>query len=144
MRSKEFIRDSVLDNMVAQVKQPKTPPSGTANTELGAKPGAPIDDIIDQAGADTQDAKLSTAGLKAATGFMQGLKQGSKMPTVAGGIHQSSYGKTPQQQQIAYQAGQTNPQIGQYLKSAAGNQPLKQATGNPGVDAVLKNVGLLK
>jgi hypothetical protein len=62
-----------------------------------------------------------------------------------GGIHQSSYGKTPQQQQqIAYQAGQTNPQIGQYLKSAAGNQPLKQATGNPGVDAVLKNVGLLK
>jgi len=172
MRSKEFIRDSVLDNMVAQVKQPKTPPPGTANTELAANasdaeirawmaanpgkaapgtthttavPGAPIDDIIDQAGADTQDAKLSTAGLKAATGFMQGLKQGSKMPTVAGGIHQSSYGKTPQQQQqIAYQAGQTNPQIGQYLKSAAGNQPLKQATGNPGVDAVLKNVGLLK
>ena len=136
MRSKEFIRDSALDDMVAQVKQPKTT----------AVPGAPIDDIIDQAGADTQDAKLSTAGLKAATGFMQGLKQGSKMPTVAGGIHQSSYGKTPQQQQqqVAYQAGQTNPQIGQYLKSAAGNQPLKQATGNKGIDDILKAVGLLK
>ena len=136
MRSKEFIRDSALDDMVAQVKQPKTPP-----------PGAPIDDIIDQAGADTQDAKLSTAGLKAATGFMQGLKQGSKMPGGgAGGIHQSSYGKTPQQQQqqVAYQAGQTNPQIGQYLKSAAGNQPLKQATGNKGIDDILKAVGLLK
>jgi hypothetical protein len=134
MRSKEFIRDSALDDMVAQVKQPKTPP-----------PGAPIDDIIDQAGADTQDAKLSTAGLKAATGFMQGLKQGGKV-SGNGGIHQSSYGKTPQQQQqqVAYQAGQTNPQIGQYLKSAAGNQPLKQATGNKGIDDILKAVGLLK
>ena len=116
---------------------------------------APVDDIIDQAGADTQAARLGNTGLKTATGFASGLKQGMQASTNniqpktnVPRLHQSTYGKTLVQptgnQTIAYVPGKVDAHVADYLTKAANNQPLKQATGNQQIDVILKAAGLLK
>jgi hypothetical protein len=37
-----------------------------------------------------------------------------------------------------------DPELIDQLKSAAGNQPLSQSTGNPGIDQLLRNAGLVR
>jgi len=200
MKSKEFIQDSVLDNMVAQVKQPKTPPLGTATP-----PPAPPGTANTKLAANASDAEIK-AWMAANPGqqlpgttqttvqtpykynqskvgnFISGqVGKNSPPPTTVGGkiaqgaanavsptnilnkatsavsglgsalgqgfnksLTGTSFGQLGGNQELPYQANKIDPKVADYLKKAAGGQPLKQGTGNAEFDAILKNAGLLK
>lgn len=133
MKSREFIRDSALDDMVAQVKEPKpTQPKLPYNQSK-------VGNFIGKTVAGT--ANLAGRGVKGLSGalgagFDKSMANGHSFGGIAGGG--SAFSGIP------YQANNVDPKVANYLKQAAKGQPLKQATGNAEFDAMLKNAGLLK
>jgi len=131
MRRKEFIRDSALDDMVAQAKEPKpTQPKLPYNQSK-------VGNFIGKAVAGT--ANLAGQGVKGlggalGAGFGKSMASGHSFGGPAGASAASG---------IPYQPNKIDPKVANYLKKAAGGQPLKQATGNTEFDVMLKNAGLL-
>jgi len=133
MRAKEFIQDSVLDNMVAQVKQPAPaqPKLPYNQSKVGNFVGKTVAGAANLAGQGIQ-------GLSGAlgAGFNKSLAGGYSFGagpgggTVAGGI--------------PFKDGQIDPKVADYIKKASKGQPVANKTGNDGIDTLLKNAGLLK
>jgi len=132
MRSKEFIRDSALDDMVAQVKQPKPeqPKLPYNQSKVGNFVGKTVAGAANLAGK-------GVAGLGNALGAGFGK-------SLAGGYSFGAGPSSTAHSGIPYQANTVDPKVADYLKKAAKDQPLKQGTGNTEFDAMLKNAGLLK
>jgi hypothetical protein len=133
MRSKEFIQDSALDDMVAQVKQPA--PAQPKLPYNQSKVGNFIGKTV--AGA----ANLAGQGVKGlggalGAGFDKSMASGYSFGGSAGSG--SAFGGIP------YVSSNVDPKVANYLKQAAKGQPLKQGTGNTEFDTMLKNAGLLK
>ena len=132
MKSKEFIQDSALDDMVAQVKEPKpTQPKLPYNQSK-------VGNFIGKTVAGT--ANLAGQGVKGlggalGAGFGKSMASGYSFGGGAGGG--SAFSGIP------YQANNVDPKVANYLKQAAGGKPLKQGTDNAEFDAMLKNAGLL-
>ena len=156
MKSKEFIQDSALDDMVAQVKEPKpTQPklpynqSGVGNWLGGqvgknSPPPTTLGGKIAQGAANAvsptnilNKATSAVSGLGGAlgAGFGKSMASGYSFGGPSGGSTSSG---------IPYQANKIDPKVADYLKQAAKGQPLKQGTDNIEFDAMLKNAGLLK
>jgi hypothetical protein len=130
MKSKEFIQDSVLDDMVAQAKKPEPAPAQPKLPYNQSKVG----NFIGKAVAGTANqAGQGVKGLGGALG--QGFNKS---------LTNTSFGQLGGNQELPYQANKIDPKVAAYLKKAAGGQPLKQGTGNAEFDAMLKNAGLLK
>jgi hypothetical protein len=131
MKSREFIQDSALDDMFAQVKEPEP-----------AQPKLPynqskVGNFIGKAVAGT--ANLAGQGVKGlggalGAGFGKSMASGSSFGGPAGAAATS---------EIPYQPNKIDPKVAGYLKQATKGQPLKQGTGNTEFDAMLKNAGLL-
>jgi hypothetical protein len=127
MKSREFIQDSALDDMVAQVKEPKpTQPKLPYNQSK-------VGNFIGKTVAGT--ANLAGQGVK---GLGGALGQGFNKSLTG-----TSFGQLGGNQELPYQANNVDPKVANYLKKAAKGQPLKQSTGNTEFDAMLKNAGLL-
>jgi hypothetical protein len=132
MKSREFIRDSALDDMVAQVKEPKpTQPKLPYNQSK-------VGNFIGKTVAGT--ANLAGQGVKGlggalGAGFGKSMASGYSFGSQSGGSTSSG---------IPYQASNVDPKVANYLKQAAGGKPLEQGTNNTEFDAMLKNAGLLK
>lgn len=132
MKSREFIQDSALDDMVAQVKEPKpTQPKLPYNQSK-------IGNFIGKTVAGT--ANLAGQGVKGlggalGAGFGKSMASGHSFGGQSGGSISSG---------IPYQASNVDPKVANYLKQAAGGKPLEQGTNNTEFDAMLKNAGLLK
>jgi len=132
MKSREFIQDSALDDMVAQVKEPKpTQPKLPYNQSK-------VGNFIGKAVAGT--ANLAGQGVKGlggalGAGFGKSMASGYSFGGPSGGSTSSG---------IPYQANKIDPKVADYLKQASGNKPLKQGTDNTEFDTMLKNAGLLK
>jgi len=133
MRSKEFIRDSALDDMVAQVKEPApTQPKLPYNqSKVGNFVGKTV------AGA----ANLAGKGVKGlggalGAGFGKSMASGYSFGSGLGGGSVSSG--------IPFKDGQVDPKVADYIKKASKGQPVANKTGNDGIDTLLKNAGLLK
>jgi hypothetical protein len=133
MKSNEFVqKESALDDMVDQAKQSKTTSTLPYNQ---SKVGNFIGKTV--AGA----ANLAGRGVKGlggalGAGFDKSMTSGHSFGGIAGGG--SAFSGIP------YQTNNVDPKVADYLKKAAKGQPLKQATGNPEFDTMLKNAGLLK
>lgn len=154
MKSKEFIQDSAPDDMVAQVKQPEPAPtqpklpynqSGVGNW-LGGQVGKNSPPPTTWRGKIAQGAANAVSPtniLNKATGAVSGLGN-----ALGQGFHKSltgtSFGQLGGNQELPYQANKIDPKVANYLKKAAGGQPLKQGTNNAEFDTMLKNAGLLK
>jgi hypothetical protein len=95
MRSKEFIQDSVLDNMVAQVKQPKTPPPGTA-TPPPAPPG-------------TANTKLAANASDAEIKAWMAANPGQQLPGTTQTTVQTPYNQSGLGNFIGGQVGKNSP-----------------------------------
>ena len=132
MKSREFIQDSALDDMVAQVKEPKpTQPKLPYNQSK-------VGNFIGKAVAGT--ANLAGQGVKGLSGalgagFDKSMASGYSFGGPSGGSTSSG---------IPYVSSNVDPKVANYLKQAAKGQPLKQGTGNTEFDTMLKNAGLLK
>ena len=149
MRAKEFIQDSVLDDMVAQVKQPKptTPPERQYNqSKVGdwiggtAKPTT----MLGKAANAVSPTNVLNKATGVASGFTNAWQAGAGGGP--GGTSVAYKGRPGEQQQQPAASNQPidDKKIANYLKQASKNMPLKQNTGNQGIDTLLKNVGLLK
>jgi hypothetical protein len=161
MKSKDFIRDSALDDMVAQERQPKTTPPKTPYNQSGLGNW-----IGGQVGKNSPPP--TTLGGKLAQGTANAISPTNvvnKIGSLAGGLNtalqagaKSGLGgvsvgyRDPSKQQAPADAGEApegnqpvdTEQVEAYLKQTADRQPLKQSTGNANIDQLLKNAGLLK
>ena len=153
MKSKEFIQDSVLDDMVAQAKKPEPAPaqpklpynqSGLGNFISGqvGKNSPPPTTVGGKIAQGAANAVSPTNILNKATSAVGGLGN-----ALGQGFNKSltgtSFGQLGGNQELPYQANNVDPKVANYLKKAAKGQPLKQGTGNTEFDAMLKNAGLL-
>jgi hypothetical protein len=157
MRSKEFIQDSVLDNMVAQVKQPapaqpKLPYNQSkVGNWLGGQVGKnspPPTTLVGKLAQGAANAVSPTNLVNKATGAVSGLGNalgaGIGKSLTGGYSFGAGVGGGTVAGGIPFKDGQIDPKVADYLKKAAKGQPLKQNTGNTEFDAMLKNAGLLK
>ena len=133
MRSKEFIRDSALDDMVAQGRQsaPAQPKLPYNQSKVGNFVGKTVAGAANLAGKG-----VAGLGNALGAGFGKSLAGGYSFGAGVGGGSTSN--------EIPYVASNVDPKVANYLKKAAKGQPLKQNTGNTEFDAMLKNAGLLK
>ena len=123
-------------------------PAGTPILKRGTAPGSSPAHVV---------TAIPRAGLALGKGAVQGaigavtdtdqivkdLRTGAGMTLGAGTrLHQPGLAGTGKP--TGYIRGKVDPDVANYLKQAAGNQPLKQPTGNEEIDTILQNAGLLK
>ena len=165
MKSREFIQDSALDDMVAQVKepkpiQPKLPynQSGLGNFIGGqvgknSPPPTTLGGKLAQGAANAvSPTNIANKATSVVSGLGNALKAGAQ--SGLGGVSVAYKGPPGQQKQagaaalgnqpIDYIPGKIDAHVADYLKKAANSQPLKQSTGNTNIDNILKAAGLIK
>jgi hypothetical protein len=151
MRSKEFIRDSALDDMVAQAGTKPTPPPGRQynQSKVGDWIGgtAQPTTMLGKATNTISPTNILNKASGVANGFTNAWQAGAGGgPGGTSVAYKGRPGEQNQQQQQQPAGNQPidDKKIANYLKQASKNMPLKQNTGNQGIDTLLKNAGLLK
>ena len=135
MRSKDFIKEAPIDDLIDNHSQQQPPPAPPAQQ----KPG-----IV---------TKAARAGSNVLGMVSKGINQGSSLGGGAGAVGAiplpgpggAGYGAVPAgNQPINYIPGKIDAHVADYLTKAANRQPLKQSTGNQNIDTILKAAGLLR
>jgi len=149
---------SALDQAISDVNTPKQP--GAIKQAINSLTGDFADDpaaggytsskagnALGRIGAGA--AKIAGQGVSAANKAIELGRQtsmtGSAFSNKIGTQAQADAAFTPgASKNISANPNAPDADMIEYLKSASGGQPLRQATGNAGLDTLLKNAGLLK
>jgi hypothetical protein len=136
MKSKEFLNEAPIDQVIQQAQ---TQPTAKSNLPYNQNQNK-VSNFVGKAAIGTVNKLGGVAG-----GLNKALQTGRQ--SGLGGVSVAYKGPPGEQQKDRPLGGDTAPddsQVVDHLKKAANNQPLKQATGNQGIDTLLKNAGLLK
>ena len=136
MKSKDFIKEAPVDDLIDKNNQQQQP--------LSAPPAQQKPGVV---------TKAARAGSNVLGMISKGINQGSSLGGGAGavgamplpGSSGGGYGAAPAgNQPIDYIPGKIDAHVANYLTKAANRQPLKQSTGNQNIDTILKAAGLLR
>ena len=134
MRSKDFIKEAPIDDLIDKDNQQQQPPPAPPAQQ---KPGVVT--------------KAARAGSNMLGMISKGINQGSSLGGGAGAVGaiplpgSGGGGTAPAgNQPIDYIPGKIDAHVADYLTKAANRQPLKQSTGNQNIDTILKAAGLLR
>jgi hypothetical protein len=136
MKSKEFLNEAPIDQVIQQAQ---TQPNAKSNLPYNQNQNK-VSNFVGKAAIGTVNKIGSLAG-----GLNAALQAGKSAGL--GGVSVAYKGPPEEQQKDRPLGGNKAPddsQVVDHLKNTANNQPLKQATGNQGIDTLLKNAGLLK
>ena len=142
MKSTDFIRESGIDQEITKAQaQPGSPVTPKTPSQVVPRINQGIN-FLGQAIAQGANKQLGPGVGNQMTG-QQAWAQAGKQTGVTKyqGVAAPAVGSD---QPITYVQGKVDPQVAAYLIKAAGNQPLKQATGNPNIDNIFKAARLLK
>lgn len=149
MRAKEFTKEAAIDQAIDKAQQP-TPPGkikqawdrATAPLPGPSAPNAYTQSKVGSLTARAVDGATNLAG-KGVTGLGSALRAGFGKSMAHGYSFGAGPGSAAATQGIPVQSGTINPQVADYLKKVANDQPVGP-TGNKDFDELLKNAGLLK